>query len=57
MPLTLNELKEKLTDVDEVTLVEKLEIYSDDIVERFTDKIEEKFDQLVEEFEIEEYDE
>lgn len=50
MSLTLNELKEKLTDIDEVTLLEKLEIYSDDIVERFTDKIEEKYEQLVPDF-------
>ena len=53
MSLTLNELKEKLTDIDEVTLLEKLEIYSDDIVERFTDKIEEKYEQLIGDFEEE----
>lgn len=50
MPLTLEELKEKMKDIDEVSLVEKLEIYSDDIVERFEDKIEEKWEQLVIDF-------
>lgn len=56
MSLTLEELKGKLTEIDEVSLLEKLEIYSDDIVERFVDKIEDKYEQLIEDFE-EEYDE
>ena len=56
MSLTLEELKEKLKTIDEVSLVEKLEIYSDDIVERFIDKIEDKYEQLIEDFEEEEYD-
>lgn len=51
MSLTLEELKEKMKDIDEISLVEKLQIYSDDIVERFEDKIEEKWEQLVIEFE------
>lgn len=51
MPLTLNELKEKLADnYDEISILELLEINSYDLVERFTDKIEDKFDQLEEEF-------
>lgn len=56
MSLTLSELKEKLTSIDEISLLEKLEIYSDDIVERFIDKIEEKYEQLIEDFTEEEYD-
>ena len=51
MPLTLEELKEKMKDIDEVSLVEKLEIYSDDIVERFEDRIEDKWEQLIIDFE------
>lgn len=51
MSITLIELKDKLKEVDEVTLLEKLEIYSDDLVERFDDKIEEKWEQLVLDFE------
>lgn len=50
MSLTLPDLCDKLKQIDEVTLLEKLEIYSDDIVERFTDKIEEKYEQLVPDF-------
>ncbi len=58
MSLILPELLEKLKDIDEITLMEKLEISSEDLVERFIDKIEEKFDSLEEEFNIDngEYD-
>ena len=49
MNLTFEELKEKLQRVDEVTLLELLEIRSDDIVERFEDYIEEQQDKLMRE--------
>ena len=51
MNLTFEELKEKLQSVDEVTLLELLEIRSDDIVERFEDYIEEQQDKLMREIE------
>ena len=51
MNLTFEELKEKLQRVDEVTLLELLEIRSDDIVERFDDFIEEQQDKLMREIE------
>lgn len=51
MSLTLVELKEKLIKLDEVTLLEVLEISSEDLVERFIDVIEERFDELEPEFE------
>jgi len=51
MNLTFEELKEKLQSVDEVTLLELLEIRSDDIVERFEDFIEEQQDKLMREIE------
>jgi hypothetical protein len=51
MNLTFEELKEKLQRVDEVTLLELLEIRSDDIVERFEDYIEEQQDKLMREIE------
>lgn len=51
MNLTFDELKEKLQRVDEVTLLELLEIRSDDIVERFEDYIEEQQDKLMREIE------
>ena len=51
MNLTFEELKEKLQNVDEVTLLELLEIRSDDIVERFEDFIEEQQEKLMREIE------
>lgn len=46
MDLTLEELKERLSNLDEVTLMELLEIHSDELVEAFEDKIEENQDKL-----------
>ena len=51
MSITFEELKEKLQSVDEVTLLELLEIRSDDIVERFEDFIEEQQEKLMREIE------
>jgi hypothetical protein len=51
MNLTFEELKEKLKQVDEVTLLEVLNIHSDDLVERFEDYIEEQQDKLMREIE------
>jgi hypothetical protein len=50
MSLILSELIEKLKEIDEITLMERLEISSEDLVEHFTDKIEDRFDSLSEEF-------
>jgi len=44
--MTLVDLMEKLKQIEEVTLMELLEISSDDLVDRFIDKIEEKFETL-----------
>ena len=44
--LTLDELKERLAGLDEVTLMEILDIHSDELVEAFADKIEEEQDKL-----------
>ena len=46
MELTLEELKERLAGLDEVTLMELLDIHSDELVEAFEDKIEEEQDKL-----------
>lgn len=46
MSLTLDELKARLTSLDEVTLMEILDIHSDELVEAFEDKIEEEQDKL-----------
>jgi hypothetical protein len=51
MNITFEELKEKLQRVDEVTLLELLEIHSDDIIERFEDYIEDRQEQLLKEIE------
>ena len=51
MSLTLTELQEKLNAIDEISLMEALNITSEDIVMRFVDKIEEYFDTLVIDFE------
>lgn len=51
MNLTFEELKEKLQRVDEVTLLELLDIRSDDIIERFEDYIEDRQEQLTKEIE------
>jgi len=53
MPLTLVELCEKLKDVPEIELMERLDITSEDLVLRFIDVIEEKYEQLELEFEEE----
>lgn len=43
---TLEDIKEKLKQLDEVTLMEVLEITSEDLVERFVDIIEQKEEAL-----------
>jgi len=52
MNLTLEELKEDLKQLDELTLLEKLDITSEEIVEVFLPLIsEEQYNQLVREYE------
>jgi len=51
--LTLNELCERLKHIDEISLMEVLEINSDEIVDRFVDKIEDRMDDLQLDFEAE----
>jgi hypothetical protein len=46
MPLLLHEIKERLIELDEITLLELLNITSEDIVELFSDRIEERADSL-----------
>ena len=46
MSVTLDELKERLARLDEITLMEILDIHSDELVEAFEDKIEEEQDKL-----------
>lgn len=53
MALTLPEIYERLKRLDEITLLEVLNISSEDLVERFTDMIEEQADRLEAELEEE----
>ena len=56
MAITLTELQAKLMLIDEISLMEILEITSEDIANRFIDRIETKYDQLITEFEADELD-
>lgn len=49
MPLTILDIKEKLKLLDEITLLEMLNIRSEDLIERFSDLIEDNADHLEEE--------
>lgn len=49
MELTLEELKERLAMLDEITLMELLDIHSDELVEAFEDKIEDNLEKLIKE--------
>lgn len=51
MPLTLPEICDRLKSIDEVSLLEILNITSEDLVERFQDLIEERADNLEEDLE------
>lgn len=44
--LTFKDLKNRLKSLDEITLLEVLEISSEDLVDRFEDFIEDRFDKL-----------
>jgi hypothetical protein len=46
MPLLLHEIKERLIALDEITLLELLDISSEELVIMFSDKIEENADKL-----------
>jgi hypothetical protein len=45
---TLEELKERLAQLDELTILELLDISSEELVEFLSDQIEYKYDQLIE---------
>lgn len=47
--LTINEVTERLQRLDEVSILEVLDISSEDLVERFTDFIELRYEELAEE--------
>jgi hypothetical protein len=47
--LTLKELQERLKRLDELSLLELLDVTSEEIVEVFVDRIEDNFDRLMNE--------
>jgi hypothetical protein len=49
MNLTIDELKEKLMQFDETSLIELLDLTSADILDRFEDVIQDKYDILIRE--------
>ena len=46
MSLTLRDIMERMAKLDEITLLEVLNISSEEIIERFADEIEDKFEEL-----------
>jgi hypothetical protein len=52
--LTINELKDKLAQLDELTILELLDISSEELVEFLTDQIVEKYDDIIGQFQDEE---
>ncbi len=46
MEFTLEELKEKLSELDEVTLMELLDLKTEDIVDRFRAVIEDALEEI-----------
>jgi hypothetical protein len=50
MSLTIEELKDKLKQLDEVSLVELLELTAEDIINRCADLIEEQYETLESQF-------
>lgn len=53
---TLADVINHLRRIDEISLMEILEISSEDIIDRFGDRIEDKYDNLREDFEEEDED-
>jgi hypothetical protein len=50
MTITFIELLDRLKQIDETSLLEILDISSEDLVERFSDLIEDRYDTLIQEF-------
>ncbi len=46
MSLTLRDIMERMATLDEITLLEVLDITSEELIERFADKIEDRFEDL-----------
>jgi hypothetical protein len=53
MTMTINELFDKLKELDELSILEILNVSSEELVDRFQDEIEYKYDELSVKFEDE----
>lgn len=53
MSLTINELFERLKELDEISILEILNISSEDLIDKYQDEIESRFDDLLEKFDDE----
>lgn len=51
--MTIHDLFERLKELDELSILEILNLTSEQLVDRFQDEIEDKFDDLLEKFEDE----
>lgn len=54
--LTISELKEKLAQLDELSILELLDITSEELTEFLTDQIVEKYDDIIGNFQEDEED-
>lgn len=54
--LTFIDVCDRLKQQDEISILEILEITSDELVDRFKDKIEENYDELAEDLGDEDYE-
>ena len=52
--LTLSDVKDRLSQYDEVTILEVLDISSEELVDRFEDLVEDSYERLAEELEADE---
>ena len=57
MSITLKDIMEYLRNLDEITLLEALDISTEELIDRFEDRISERFELLRNDFETEIYDE
>lgn len=53
MSLTIHDLFDRLKELDELSVLEILNLTSEDLVNKFQYEIEDKFDDLIEKFEDE----
>lgn len=53
MTMTIHDLFDRLKELDELSILEILDLSSEQLIDRFQDEIEDKFDDLIGKFEDE----